>query len=46
MGAPAAGDLLAKAIVTGTIDDRMAPFAVDRRRRNRLIAEGAIVLPD
>lgn len=46
MGAPAAGDLLAKAIATGEIDDRMAPFAVDRRRRNELIAEGAIVVMD
>jgi sarcosine oxidase subunit beta len=46
MGAPAAGDLLSKAIVTGEIDDRMAPFAVDRKRRNRLIQEGAIVVSD
>jgi len=46
MGAPAAGDLLSKAIVTGEIDDRMAPFAVDRKRRNKLIAEGAIVVSD
>jgi len=42
-GAPAAGDLLAKAIVTGAIDDRMAPFAVDRKHRGKLIQEGAIV---
>jgi sarcosine oxidase, subunit beta len=46
MGAPAAGDLLAKAILTGEIDPRMAPFAVDRKRRGRLIAEGAIVVSD
>jgi sarcosine oxidase subunit beta len=46
MGAPAAGDLLAKAIVTGEIDDRMAPFAVDRKRRGGLIREGAIVVSD
>ncbi|MEX0807208.1 MAG: FAD-binding oxidoreductase [Dongiaceae bacterium] len=46
MGAPAAGDLLAKAIVTGEIDPRMAPFAVDRKRRGKLIAEGAIVVSD
>ncbi len=46
MGAPAAGDLLSKAIVTGEIDARMAPFAVDRKRRGRLIAEGAIVVSD
>ncbi len=43
-GAPGGGDLLAKAIVTGEIDDRMAPFAVDRKRRGRLIKEGAIVV--
>jgi heterotetrameric sarcosine oxidase beta subunit len=43
-GAPAGGDLLAKAIVTGQIDDRMAPFAVDRKRRGKLIQEGAIVV--
>jgi len=42
-GAPASGDLLAKAIVTGVIDDRMAPFAVDRRRRNRPIVEESTV---
>lgn len=42
-GAPASGDLLAKAIVTGEIDDRMAPFAVDRRRRNRPIVEESTV---
>ncbi len=46
MGAPAAGDLLSKAILTGEIDARMAPFAVDRKRRGRLIAEGAIVVSD
>jgi sarcosine oxidase subunit beta len=46
MGAPAAGDLLSKAMVTGEIDPRMAPFAVDRKRRGRLIAEGAIVVSD
>ena len=46
MGAPAAGDLLSKAIVTGEIDPRMAPFAVDRKRRGKLIAEGAIVVSD
>jgi len=43
-GAPAGGDLLAKAIVTGQIDDRMAPFAVDRKRRGKLIQESAIVV--
>lgn len=43
-GAPAGGDLLAKAIATGEIDPRMAPFAVDRKRRSKLISEGAIVV--
>ena len=46
MGAPAAGDLLSKAIMTGEIDSRIAPFAVDRKRRGKLIAEGAIVVSD
>jgi sarcosine oxidase subunit beta len=44
MGAPAAGQLLAEAIMTGRIDDRMAPFAVDRKRRGQLIREAAIVV--
>ena len=44
MGAPAAGALLAEAIMTGRIDDRMAPFAVDRKRRGKLIQESAIVV--
>jgi heterotetrameric sarcosine oxidase beta subunit len=43
-GAPAGGDLLAKAIATGKIDDRMAPFTVDRKRQGKLISEGAIVV--
>lgn len=42
-GAPAAGDMLAQAIATGTIDPRMAPFAVDRFRRGALIAESSTV---
>lgn len=46
MGAPAAGALLAEAIATGRIDGRMAPFAVDRKRRGRLIREAAIVVSD
>jgi sarcosine oxidase subunit beta len=45
-GAAGAGDLLAKAIVTGEIDSRMAPFAVDRKRRGKLIKEGAIVITE
>jgi sarcosine oxidase subunit beta len=43
-GAPGGGDLVAKAIVSGEIDERMAPFAVDRKRRGKLIKEGAIVV--
>lgn len=43
-GAPAAGDLLAKAIMTDEIDTRISAFAVDRFRRNQPVAEGAIVL--
>ena len=43
-GAPGGGDLLAKAIVTGEIDERMAPFAVERKRRGKPIQEGAIVV--
>ena len=42
-GAPAAGHMLAQAIVTGTPDDRMIPFAVDRFRRGALIAEDSTV---
>jgi hypothetical protein len=30
--------------MTGRIDDRMAPFAVDRKRRGQLIREAAIVV--
>jgi sarcosine oxidase subunit beta len=43
-GAPGAGLLLARAIAKGEIDDRMRPFAVDRFRRGRPIAEAGIVL--
>jgi sarcosine oxidase subunit beta len=43
-GAPAAGDLLAKAILGQGIDERIRPFAVDRFRRNQPVAEGSIVL--
>ena len=43
-GAAGAGDLLAKAIVTGEIDSRMAPFAVDRKRHGKLIEEGGLVI--
>jgi len=38
-GAPAAGELLAKAMVTGVVDERMQPFAVDRFQRNCPVVE-------
>ncbi|MEB0204573.1 NAD(P)/FAD-dependent oxidoreductase [Pseudomonas sp. CCC3.1] len=43
-GAPAAGELLAKAIVSGQVDERMRPFAVDRFTRNQPVVEPGIVL--
>lgn len=43
-GAPAAGELLAKAIVSGEVDERMRPFAVDRFERNAPVVEPGIVL--
>ncbi|KRW57804.1 NAD(P)/FAD-dependent oxidoreductase [Pseudomonas sp. TTU2014-080ASC] len=43
-GAPAAGELLAKAIVSGIVDERMRPFAVDRFERNQPVVEPGIVL--
>ncbi|WP_312378575.1 NAD(P)/FAD-dependent oxidoreductase [Pseudomonas oryzihabitans] len=43
-GAPAAGDLLAKAIVEGVVDERMRPFAVDRFDRGCPVTEPGIVL--
>lgn len=43
-GAPAAGRLLAEAIVKGRIDHRMKPFALDRFETTGPIAEGGIVL--
>jgi sarcosine oxidase subunit beta len=42
--APAVGELLAEAILTGDIDSRIAPFAVDRFERNAPVKEGGIVL--
>lgn len=42
-GAPAAGSLLAKAIVTGEIDERIRPFGVDRFRRGALVVEDSTV---
>ncbi|TCQ02801.1 heterotetrameric sarcosine oxidase beta subunit [Rhizobium sp. PP-F2F-G36] len=43
-GAPAAGKLLADAIVKGRIDHRMKPFALDRFDKTGPIIEGGIVL--
>lgn len=43
-GAPAAGDLLAKAMLTGSPDPRIQPFAVDRFRRNQPVIDSSIVL--
>jgi sarcosine oxidase subunit beta len=42
--APAVGELLAKAILTGDIDSRIAPFAIDRFERGASVREGGIVL--
>lgn len=43
-GAPAAGEMLAKALVSGVVDERMKPFAVDRFQRNCPVVEPGIVL--
>jgi sarcosine oxidase subunit beta len=43
-GGPGAGSLMAKAIATGTIDERMRPFAVDRFDRGKPVPDAAIVL--
>jgi sarcosine oxidase, subunit beta len=42
--APATGELLARAIHTGALDHRIAPFAVDRFERNAPVREAGIVL--
>jgi sarcosine oxidase subunit beta len=42
--APATGELLARAIVTGALDRRLEPFAVDRFDRNAPVREAGIVL--
>jgi sarcosine oxidase, subunit beta len=44
MGAPAAGELLAKYIATGETDARMAPFAIERVHDGRWIREGSLVV--
>jgi sarcosine oxidase, subunit beta len=42
--APAAGELLAKAMLKGVLDPRIVPFALDRFAQNRPVREGGIVL--
>jgi len=42
--APAAGELLAEAILGARLDERLAPFALDRFARNRPVVEGGIVV--
>lgn len=43
-GAPGAADLMAKAIVTGEIDSRMAAFSIDRFRRGKPCIEASAVI--
>ena len=43
-GGPGAGALLAKAIATGEIDERIRPFALDRFDRDRPVHDAAVVL--
>lgn len=43
-GGPGAADLMAKAIVTGKIDSRMAAFSVDRFRRGKPCMEASAVI--
>lgn len=45
MGAPAAGVLLAEAIVNGNIPPALAPFEAARLSGGRFIAEGSLVVP-
>jgi sarcosine oxidase subunit beta len=42
--APAVGELLAKSILTNTLDPLLAPFAIDRFDRGAAVREGGIVL--
>jgi sarcosine oxidase, subunit beta len=42
--APAVGELMASAILSGTLDARLTPFAVDRFARNRPVYEAGIVV--
>ena len=45
MGAPAAGALLAEAIIDGVLPPLVAPFTIDRLRGGRLIQESSLVTP-
>jgi sarcosine oxidase subunit beta len=42
--APAVGELMAAAIAGGGLDERLAPFALDRFARNQPVVEGGIVV--
>jgi sarcosine oxidase subunit beta len=44
MGAPAAGELLAKYITTGVVDKRMTPFGIQRVLEGKWIREGSLVV--
>ena len=44
VAADAAGEFLAKAIVSGEVDERLRPFAVNRFECNRAVVEPGIVL--
>lgn len=43
-GAPGTADLLSKAIISGEIDERMKPFAIDRFRRGQPVVEASAVI--
>ncbi len=42
--APAVGELLAAAVLGGSVDGRLTPFALDRFARNQPVVEGGIVV--
>ena len=42
--APAVGELLAESLLSGHIEARLAPFAIDRFARGQPVREGGIVL--
>jgi heterotetrameric sarcosine oxidase beta subunit len=45
MGAPGTAELLARTIVSGSVDPLIAPFGIERLRSGDLIREGSLVLP-